>query len=96
MSASFQPQTAYLPPCVLKEELATYFGISLEWMWDNVVTEDLLEGWGYRLSNIKRKHRLPFLLTRNIYLHFLITDLKQPYSLQIEKEIQFRRQSAPG
>lgn len=95
MSASIT-NTSYLPPCVLKEELATYFGVTLEWMWSDVITDDLLEDWGYDWSTIKRKHRLPFQLTRKIYLHFWITDLRQPYSVQIEKEIQALGESSPG
>jgi len=80
--------TPYLPPCVLKEELARYFCVQPDWMWANVLTDELLDSWGYDLADVKRKHRLPFFLTRRIYLHFGITDLHEDYSLRISKELE--------
>lgn len=86
----------YLPPCVLKEDLARYFGVTPEWLWANEITDELLDSWGYDLALVKRKHRLPFFLTRRIYHHFGITDLHEDYSLRIKKELAEVAQSSTG
>lgn len=90
----YQP---YLPPCVLKEELASlFFKVSLEWMWLHILTDELLNEWGYDQRIVKKSHRLSFHLTRKIYVHFLITDLKRPYSDAIAEEIRKLNLSQTG
>jgi hypothetical protein len=69
------PRAARLPRLVTKYDLITYFGVSYKVLWSRILTDDLLEGWGFPYSGLKRSRSLPPGLTTRIYRHFNITDL---------------------
>jgi hypothetical protein len=69
------PRAARLPRLVTKYDLITYFGVTYKVLWSRILTDDLLEGWGYPYSDLKRSRTLPPGLTARIYAHFNITDL---------------------
>lgn len=65
----------YLPRCVSKKELAIYFGVSHKWLWANLITEDLINDWGFEIEEVKPRRIFPPDLTLKIYRHFDILDL---------------------
>lgn len=65
----------YLPRCVTKKELKNYFGVSYKEMWNKIITEDLLNEWGYEIDDIKPMRLLTPEITKKIYIHFEIKDL---------------------
>lgn len=69
------PQTVRLPRCVTKYDLITYFGVTYKVLWSRILTDDLLEGWGFPYSGLKQTRTLPPVLTDLIYRHFKISDL---------------------
>lgn len=65
----------YLPRCVSKQELRHYFGVGPTYLREQLLTEDLISGWGFDYNNYKRKRLLGPRLTAKIYKHFDIKDL---------------------
>lgn len=64
------------PRCLTKFDLITYFGVSYRTLWRTVITDDLLEGWGFTYKeDIKPSRTLGPILSEHIYGHFGITDL---------------------
>lgn len=82
---------AYLPLCVRKKELRNYFGETYEFLWANIITEELLEEWGSSYEAIRYVRAFTPELTQKIYVHFEITDLNEPNSARIQKIIQSRK-----
>lgn len=78
---------ARLPRCVHKYDLKTYFGCNYKLLWRNVITKQLLEGWGIDLEEFKQWHILPPDVTLKIYIHFGITDLDANLSKQVAEAI---------
>lgn len=77
-----------LPRCVDKYDLATYFDCSYDYLWKTIITDDLLEEWGFSYeTHVKPLRTLPPLLTRQIYLYYRITDLDKPFFLEIQEEL---------
>lgn len=64
-----------LPKCVTKYDLIMYFECTYRYLWRNIITEDLLEEWGYSYDDIKRMRKLPPTITARIYEHFQIKSL---------------------
>ncbi|MEM6397774.1 MAG: hypothetical protein AAF741_15605 [Bacteroidota bacterium] len=81
-------ERAYLPRCVGKDELRRYFGVPYKYLWSSLITDDLIEEWGGDIDQIKKQKRLTPQITRRIYLHFGITDLKADYSSEIAAELE--------
>lgn len=69
------PRPVRRPRCVTKYDLITYFGVTYKVLWSRILTDDLLEGWGFPYLGLKRSRTLPPGLTARIYQHFKITDL---------------------
>lgn len=77
----------HLPRTVEKRDLKDYFGCSYAYLWEVIITDDLLYRWGYNQDQIKPLRRLPPDLTRLIYVHFKITDLNADFVAEIVQEI---------
>lgn len=77
----------YLPRCVSKKDLKNYFGVGYKKLWNSILTEDLLNEWGYSYPEIKKVRVLIPDLTLKIYIHFGITNLLRPV-LEDLKEMQ--------
>jgi hypothetical protein len=76
-----------IPRCVTKYDLITFFECNYRYLWRRILTDDLLETWGYTYADIKNTKKLPPDLTRSIYDHYGITDLDAKLSDEIrEKE----------
>ena len=82
--------TPRLPRCVTKYELSQDFDCNYEFLWREILTEDLLTEWGYGLDYVKQRKRFGPLLTRQIYLHFRITDLNRSLAEEITAELAVR------
>lgn len=90
-NVSASPQ-AYLPRCVPKYDLIQYFGCDYSYLWENIVTEEMVSSWGFDWEEIKRKKRLPPEVTLEIYVHYRITDLYENYSERIAQLIEQREE----
>ena len=84
---------AYLPRCVRKKELRHYFGETYKFIWNNIITDELLQGWGSSYKQIKHLRALPADLTEQIYLHFKITDLHEPNHERIKSIVEGKEPS---
>lgn len=78
---------ANLPRCVSKGQLKEYFGCSYDFMWANLLTDELLMSWNINLEEVKRRRLLGPDLTRRIYVHFKITDLDANFSEEVRNAI---------
>jgi hypothetical protein len=78
---------ARLPRCLPKFELANYFGITTKTLWANILTDDLLDGWGYSQDDIKPLRVFNPRLSRLICEHFRITDLDADFSEEIRASL---------
>lgn len=77
-----------LPRCVTKYELATYFECSYEYLWKEIITDELLEGWNYSYEeHVRPCKKLHPILTKKIYLHFGIRDLDMSLADEIALEL---------
>lgn len=74
---------ARLPRVVSKYDLTQYFGCSFEYLWKEIITDELLESWGYDYDKVKPRKLLGPDLTFKIYLHFRITDLDRSMSEEV-------------
>lgn len=74
-TANTEPRVKRLPRLVTKYDLITYFGVSYKILWSRILTDDLLEGWGFTYKALKSVRTLPPNLTARIYEHFGIDDL---------------------
>jgi hypothetical protein len=64
------------PRCLTKFDLVTYFQVSYRVLWRRIITDDLLEGWGFTYAkHVKPSKTLGPILSDLIYYHFNITDL---------------------
>lgn len=76
----------YLPRCVRKKELIGYFGVPYATLWSTILTDDLLEEWGYSYERVKPMRTLDPNLTRIIYDHFKIKNLHQSLLEELKEE----------
>jgi hypothetical protein len=73
---STSSQAPRRPRCLTKYDLITYFKVSYRVLWRRVITDDLLEGWGFTyVEDVKPTKTLSPILSDLIYTHFSITDL---------------------
>jgi len=75
---------ARLPRCLPKFELARYFSVTTKTLWATILTEPLLDSWGFDQDEVKRLRNFPPLLSRRIYEHYFITDLDADFSSEIK------------
>jgi hypothetical protein len=80
-------QGIYLPRCVAKFELITYFGCDYKFLWSRLIPDELLHQWGYDSDLVRKCRRLDPELTQRIYLHHRIVDLNSDYSAEIAEMI---------
>lgn len=73
--------------CLPKFELANYYGITTKTLWATILTEELLEEWGYDQADIKPLRVYPPNLSRRIYEHYQITDLDADFSEEIRASL---------
>lgn len=84
-----------LPRCVYKGELTTYFSCTPDYLWRNILKEELLSSWGYNIDEIKSFRQLPYRLTLRIYVHFEITDLTEDFVTRVQAMIAEKEQRLP-
>ena len=77
-----------LPRCVHKYQLVSYFDCSYDFLWKNLITDDLLMRWGFDLDNVRKCRQLGPDLTKRIYIHFAITDLDADLSAEVRRLIE--------
>lgn len=78
----------FLPRCLEKHQLVTYLSITTKVLWSSVLTDELLESWGYDWDEIKALRIYDPLLTRRICLHYRITDLNADFSQEIKEALR--------
>lgn len=77
-----------LPRCVHKYQLRDYFNCTYDFLWSNIITDDLLLSWNVKLDDIRQCRQFGPDLTRRIYIHFKITDLDADLSAEVRRAIE--------